>query len=40
MKKLEDTMRKQNQDFKQPQNEKEEIQKEGKGGAGGQETKT
>lgn len=28
MKKLEDTMTKQNQDFKQPQNEKEEIQKE------------
>lgn len=28
MKKLEDTMTKENQDFKQPQNEKEEIQKE------------
>lgn len=28
MKKLEDTMTKQNQDFKQPHNEKEDIQKE------------
>lgn len=38
MKKLEDTMTKQNQDFKQTQNEKEEIQKEiqkVKVGAGG-----
>lgn len=43
MKKLEDTMTKQNQYFKQPQNEKEEIQKElqkVKAGARGGGTKT
>lgn len=42
MKKLEDTMTKENQDFKQPQNEKEEIQKELqklKAGAAGGEQK-
>lgn len=42
MKKLEDTMTKQTQDFKQPQDEKEEIQKElqkVKAGARGKEAK-